>query len=164
MKKHRYLLSLFLPLLLVCFSFVTHAQEKDDVVVYSGYYSRDENDGELARISGNSHYVKFFEKNRFIRLYIPYPYSVKVKSEDISKIFALVNKRTIASAYIKDDFGILDEKIIAHIDVIRRINGDIMYDCGLISPCKVVFGEDSFKVLKKGIAKDHVTLYHHINE
>ena len=164
MKSFKLLLTTFLSVVLIMFSVALYAQEDEDVLVYSGYFSREQNDGEMARITGKSHYVKFFEGNRFIRLYIPYPFSKTVKPDDISKIFQIVNKRTTASAYIKEDFGILSENIIAHIDVIRRVNGDVMYDCGVISPCKIVFAKDSFKVLQKGIFKDHVTNYEYVNK
>ena len=140
------------------------AMDKDDEVIYSGYFSREQNDGELAKMSGKSHYVKFFAENRFIRLYIPYPFSKGVTSEQIREIFEVVGKKYKVDAYIKDDFGVLDEKIIAHIDRIRRVNGEIMFDCGFSAPCKILFDQDSFKVIKKGIVKDHVTLYHHVKE
>ena len=151
-------------MILAVFSTVVHAQDSDDPVVYSGYYNREQNDGEMARITGKSHYVKFFKGNRIIRLYVPYPFSGPISPEDIRSIFQLADKQSTISAYIKDDFGILKEKIIAHIDVIHRVDGEIMYDCGVMSPCKVIFGKDSFKVLQKGIAKDHVTLYEYVSE
>ena len=151
-------------MILAVFSTVLHAQDSDDPVVYSGYYNREQNDGEMARITGKSHYVKFFKGNRIIRLYVPYPFSGPIRPEDIRSIFQMANKQSTISAYIKDDFGILKEKIIAHIDVIHRVSGEIMYDCGVMSPCKIIFGKDSFKVLQKGIAKDHVTLYEYVSE
>jgi len=164
MRNFRLFLVICLSTILSVFAGTLYAQDKEDVVVYSGYYTREQNDGEMARITGKSHYVKFFEGNRIIRLYVPYPFSGPIKPEDLHKIFQLAHKRSAVSAYIKDDFGILDEKIIAHIDVIHRVNGEIMYDCGVMSPCKIVFGKNSFKVLQKGIAKDHVTLYDYVPE
>ena len=148
----------------ILISGATYAIQEEDVVVYSGYYSREQNEGEMAQISGKSHYVKFYSDDRFVRLYIPYPFSKSVRSEQITRIFALVDEKYKVNAFIKDDFGILTEKIIAHIDVYRRVNGEIMFDCGISAPCKVVFDEDAFRVIKKGIVKDHVTIYHHIND
>ena len=143
---------------------IVNAQQEKDVVVYSGYFSREQNDGEMARVTGKSHYVKFFANNRFIRLYVPYPFSRKVTPEQILKVFELVNEKYKTDAYVKDGFGILEEKIIAHIDSIRRVNDEIMFDCGFSAPCKIVFEDGLFKVLKKGIVKDNVTLYHHVKD
>lgn len=140
------------------------AQDEDDVVVYTGYFAREQNDGEMARMSGKSHYVKFYPENRFIRLYIPYPFSKTVEPSSIHKIFDIVNKKTRSDAFIKDDFGILDEKIIAHVDVVKRINGEIMFDCSITAPCKIKFKDNAFVVIKKGIVKDHVTRYDYVSD
>jgi len=164
MKNRGLFITMFLMLSAIVFSDISSAQEDVDVVIYSGYFSREQNDGDMAEMSGKSHYVKFYRDNRFIRLYIPYPYSKTVTPEAIREVFQVVNKQSAGSAYIKDTFGVLDEKIIAHIDVFRRIDGEIMFDCGFSAPCKIVFDKDVFKVLKKGIVKDHVTQYNYVSE
>ncbi|MDH5766009.1 MAG: hypothetical protein OEZ38_08335 [Gammaproteobacteria bacterium] len=158
-----FIVSIFVSFLMLMVD-VVYAQQDEDVVVYSGYFSREQNDGEMAQITGKSHYVKFFADNRFIRLYIPYPFSKKVTSEQIMKVFKVVDEKYKTDAYVKDGFGILEEKIIAHIDSIRRVNDEIMFDCGFSAPCKIVFENDLFKVIKKGIVKDNVTLYYHVKE
>ena len=46
---------------------------QNDAEIYSGYYSREQNYGELARASGKSHYIRFYPENRIVRLLIPFP-------------------------------------------------------------------------------------------
>ncbi len=139
-------------------------QEKEDVVVYEGYFSRQGNNGKMAEMSGFSHYVKFYPNNRVIRLYISYPYSKQVSPEVISKVFKKVSGQTTGNAYIRDTFGLLDKPIVAHLDVFRRIDGEIKFDCGASAPCTIEFLDGLIQVVKKGIVKDHIIKYEHVNE
>ncbi len=139
-------------------------QKKEDVVVYEGYFSRQGNNGKMAEMSGFSHYVKFYPNNRVIRLYISYPYSKQVSAEMISKVFKKVSSQTAGSAYIRDTFGLLDKPIVAHLDVFRRIGGEIKFDCGASAPCTIEFLDGFIQVVKKGIVKDHIIKYEHVNE
>ncbi len=139
-------------------------QEQADVVVYSGYFSRQGNNGKMAKISGYSHYVKFYPGNRIIRLFIAYPYSKQVTSDVIKKVFKVVNRETTGSAYIRDTFGLLEKPVVAHLDVIRRVEGQIMFDCGDSTPCTIEFPNDAMQVVKRGVVKDHVIKYEHIKE
>ena len=144
--------------------FAFSQQEKGDVIVYSGYFSRQGNNGKMAEISGNSHYVKFYPNNRIIRLFIPYPYSKQVTPEVIRKVFNVVNRETTGSAYIRDTFGLLEKPVVAHLDVIRRVDGQVMFDCGDSTPCTIEFPNDSMQVVKRGVVKDHVIKYEHIED
>ena len=65
--------------------------------IYTGYYSREGNFGEMAKSSGNSHFVKFYPDKRFVRLYIPYPYSEQVASEAINAAFAAATAASVSA-------------------------------------------------------------------
>lgn len=127
--------------------------------VYSGYYSREGNDGKMAQTSGNNQYVKFYSEKRIIRLYIPYPYSKTVTSEAINKAFGASKKETTGSAYIKGKFGVMDEMIVAHLDFYHWVNNQVMFDCGKPKPCKVIFNDKSMTVIKPGIVLEHKINY-----
>lgn len=135
----------------------------EDIVVYDGYFAREENDGKMARLSGNSHYMKFYGPDRVIRLFIPYPYSKNVQPETISKIFQQVSKHSAVDVYLKDTFGYLEEKAVVNIGRFRRVAGDIMFDCGMSSPCKINFADKRLEIIKKGVLTDHAIVYDHIN-
>lgn len=127
--------------------------------IYSGYYSREQNDGDIARASKRSHYIRFYPGNRVVRLIIPFPYSTGLSADTIRQIFSKAINRTSGSAYISDTFGILDKKIVAQIDSVRIIEDSYYYDCGVAVPCKIEFVDKGMNIVQKGIVKDHVTAY-----
>jgi hypothetical protein len=160
MNKHG-----FLPLmLLLCSACITASglaqqQEAGEQDIYSGFYSREGNYGDIAKSSGNSHYIKFYPENRFVRLYIPFPYSKEVTSDAINAAFDAAVKETSGSAYIRGKFGVMQQPVIAHIDSFRRLEGQIMYDCGKARPCRIEFGNESMNEIKPGIVMEHNTPY-----
>jgi len=127
--------------------------------IYSGFYSREGNNGEMAKTSGNNHYIKFYPENRIIRLYIPFPYSKTVKPDVINSAFDTAAKKSSGSAYIRDKFGVMDESVVAHLDFFRWVDGQVMYDCGKPTPCRVVFDESYMTVIKPGMVLEHKIRY-----
>lgn len=127
--------------------------------IYTGYYSREGNDGDVARASRNSHYIRFYPENRVVRLIIPFPYAATVDPGDIREVFELAAGMTPGSAYISDTFGVLEERVVVQLDSVRVIDGAHYYDCGLSTPCRIKFNETGMAVVQKGLVKDHVTAY-----
>ncbi|MDH5368382.1 MAG: hypothetical protein OEW99_00035 [Gammaproteobacteria bacterium] len=127
--------------------------------IYSGFYSREGNNDKMAQTTGNNTYVKFYPKNRIIRLYIPYPYAKTVTAEAINKAFDSAVKKSSGSAYIRDKFGAMDKPVVAHLDSFRWVDNQVMYDCGKSSPCKVIFDEKSMTVFKPGMVVEHKINY-----
>jgi len=140
-----------------------NAQHELKKVVYSGYFSREENDGKMARLSGKSHYMKFLPPNRVIRLFISYPYSTSLKPEVISKVFHEISKMTVGDAYIKGKFGYLDEDAITNIGKVKYIDDVVQFDCDARVPCKIVFFDGGLKVIKKGMVADHIIMYDYVD-
>lgn len=138
-------------------------QKIQSPIVFSGYFSREENDGKMARLSGKSHYMKFYAPNRVIRLFIPYPYSTSIKPETISKVFQEVNKMSLGDAYIKGKFGHLKQEVIANIGKVKTNPNSILFDCDATAPCRIEFMEDALKLIKKGILADHVIIFDHVD-
>ena len=132
--------------------------------IYSGYYSREGNNGKMAKTTGNNTYIKFYPEDRIVRLYIPYPYSKTVKSETINKAFNSAVKKSTGSAYIRDKFGVMDKLVVAHLDFFRWIDGQVMFDCSKPTPCKVTFDDSSMTVIKPGIVLEHKIQYELIKD
>lgn len=130
--------------------------------IYAGYYSREQNDGEMARASRNSHYIRFYPGNRVVRLIIPFPYSTTVSADTIRKVFDMAVSRSVGGAYISDTFGLLDERIVAHLDSVRLIDGEYYYDCGVAVPCRIEFMDEGMNIVQQGLVRDHVTAYHFV--
>jgi len=138
-------------------------QKTQSSIVFSGYFSREENDGKMARLSGKSHYMKFYAPNRVIRLFIPYPYSTSVKPETISKVFQEVNKMSLGDAYIRGKFGYLEQEVIANIGKVKSNPSSILFDCDATAPCRIEFMENALKLIKKGILADHVIMFDYVD-
>ena len=132
--------------------------------IYTGFFSQEKNYGELGKTSGHSHYVKFYPENRILRLYIPFPYSKTVNPAAINAAFNAAASKTSGSAYIKDTFGVMEEKVIAHLDTFRWIDGQVMYDCSLAAHCKINFSDDSMTLIKPGVVLEHEILYEWIKD
>lgn len=133
-------------------------------IVFSGYFSREENDGKMARLSGKSHYIKFYAPNRVIRLFVPYPYSMSVKPETISKAFQEVNKMSLNDAFIKGKFGYLEQDAIANIGKVKIKTNSILFDCDASAPCRIEFMENALRIIKKGILADHVIMFDYVDK
>lgn len=131
--------------------------------IYSGYFSREGNDGKMAQTSGNNHYIKFYPEKRIIRLYIPFPYSKTVKPAAINRAFNTAATMSTGSAYIRGKFGVMDELIVAHLDFYHLVDKQVMYDCGKAKPCRVVFDDSFMTVIKPGIVLEHKIRYEHVN-
>ncbi len=138
-------------------------QSEGTVLFYSGFFSREENDGKMARLSGKSHYMKFYPPNRIIRLFIPYPYSTTVKPEAIASVFDTISKKSVGDAFIRGKFAVMDQDVIANLGTVKTGQGIVLFDCDSSSPCRIEFTEKDLKVIKKGILADHIIVYDHVN-
>lgn len=132
--------------------------------IYSGFYSREGNNADMAKTIGNNTYIRFYPENRIVRLYIPYPYSKTVKPETINQAFNSAVKKSTSSAYIRDKFGVMDELIVVHLDFFRWIDNQVMFDCSKPTPCKIDFNENSMTVIKPGIVLEHKVQYELIKD
>ena len=141
------------------------AEESSDKtrLIYPGFFSREGNDGDMAKASGHNEYIKFYPQNRIIRLYIPFPYAKNVKQDAINSAFNNAAKESTGSAYIRSKFGVMDEQIVAHLDFFRWVDDQVMYDCDKPKPCRVTFEDSSMIVIKPGMVLEHKIRYTRMN-
>lgn len=125
----------------------------------SGFYSREGNNGDMAKASGHNEYIRFYPEKRIIRLYVPFPYAQNVAADAINRAFDAAIKETTGSAYIKSKFGVMDELSVAHLDNYRWIDNQVMYDCDKPKPCRVEFDEQHMTVIKPGMVLEHKIRY-----
>lgn len=156
--------SIPLSFILFSISFISTAVFADQTSmneqkIYAGYYSREGNDAKMAQTTGNNTYIKFYPGKRIIRLYIPYPYSKTVKSGEINAAFNSAAKKSTGSAYIRDNFGVMKEPVVAHLDFYHWVNEQVMYDCSKPKPCKITFSDNAMTVIKPGIVLEHKINY-----
>ena len=135
------------------------ASQTPAVDISTGYYSREQNDGELARASGKSQFVRFYEGNRIVTLFIPYPYAATVEPATVREVFERAVQTTSGDAYLSNTFGLLDERATVHLDRIRQIDGGYFFDCGASMPCRIEFIDSGMHVIRRGIVNDTTTEY-----
>jgi len=166
MRNNSSIMLTFLFLSGVLLSEVSYADKIsiDELKIYSGYYSREGNDAKMAKTTGNNTYIKFYPGKRFIRLYIPYPYSKTVTAATINAVFNAAAKKTKGSAYIRDKFNIMEQQVVVHLDFYHWVNEQVMFDCSKPTPCKVTFADDSMTVIKPGIVLEHKIHYSLVSE
>ncbi len=131
---------------------------------YSGYYSREQNDGEIAKASRKSHYIRFYPENRIVRLFIPFPYSRTLSRGVIGQTFEHAINSTTGSAFIQGTFGVLEQRAVANVDFVKKINGAVMFDCDKSAPCRIEFVESGMRVIQKGLVTDHVIAYDYVSD
>ncbi len=146
--------------LLFCSWFaIASAAEKLDI--YSGYYSREGNDSKAAEVSGNSFYIKFYPDQWVVMLYVPYPYSLEVKPDLLKKVFAKIERKS--AAYIKNDFGLLKEKAVAHVERFGMVKeNEARFECDGMAPCQVIFEGDTLDMIKAGIISNHIIRFRRV--
>ncbi len=141
----------------------SQAQERPDI--YSGYYSRDGNDDQAARITGNSIYIKFYPDQWVVMLYVPYPYSLTVKPAALHQTFRNVKRQARSKSYIRSDFGVLKEKATAHIETYRMLDDSTaMFECDGTAPCRVKFNGDTMEMIKAGMLNNHIIGFSRIDD
>ncbi len=127
--------------------------------IYTGYYSREENDGKMARASRKSHYIRFYPENRIVRLFIPFPYSSTLSPGVIRQVFDRALNMTTGSTFIQDTFGLLDQRVFVNVDFLKDIDGRFVFDCEKTIPCRIEFVERGMRIVQKGVVTDHVIVY-----
>lgn len=124
-------------------------------MVFDGYYERSDEDGKIARMSGSSQYIRFYPGNRIIRLYVPHPYVGDLSPGVLRRVFSRAHGSTAGSAFIRDDFGELEQAVVAHLDVVRVIDDRILFDCSNSAPCEVLFSPGEMVIVNPGIVGNH---------
>ncbi len=127
--------------------------------VPSGYFEREGNEGELALVTGMSEFVRLYPGWRIARLYIPFPYAASVSPETVRRVFETVHATTTGSAYLRGDFGVLEEEAIAHLDTLKHVDEKLLFDCGRPAPCVVEISRDELVVVTPGVVKDKEVHY-----
>ncbi len=152
---------LWITVVVLFCSWFTSASAGDKLDIYSGYYSREGNDGRAAEVSGNSLYIKFYPDGWVVLLYIPYPYSKSLQPASIKKVFASTERKS--AAYVRGTFGVLKKKAIVHTE---RFNwtkeNEVRFECDGMAPCQAVFQGEDMDMIKAGIISNHIIRFNRV--
>ena len=115
-------------------------QATDKKNIFDGYYSREGNNGSATRTNHHNIYMKLYtgEGQQWVAmLHIPLPYASSVDPAVIPEIFKKIRKKINTSAFIRDDFGYLEEKATVQFERFGYMQDKIIFECGSLAPCTI---------------------------
>jgi len=127
-----------------------------------GYYAREGNDGSPAQAAGNNIYIRFFPDRWLGMLFLPWPYATEVDPATIPRVFDAARAQTTSSAYLRGDFGLLQQKATLHIERYGYLEDRIVFECGSLAPCTIRLGEGYLELIKPGVINEHIVRYRHV--
>lgn len=139
-------------------------QATDKKDIFEGYYSREGNNGSPTRTNHHNIYMKLYaDDGQWVAmLHIPLPYASSVDPAVIPKIFEKIRKQINTSAYIRDDFGYLEEKATVQFERFGYMQDKIIFECGSLAPCSIKPADGYLELIKPGMLNEHIIKYDHI--
>jgi hypothetical protein len=137
-------------------------QHADKVEDFSGHYSRVGNNGSPSVASGNNIYIKFFSDRWIGMLFVPYPYASGIDPSTLTRVFEKAKQQTSSAAYIRGDFGELEELVTLQFERYGYLEDRIVFECGSLSPCTLKLGMDYLDLIKPGMINEHIIRYEHV--
>ncbi len=138
-------------------------QPSDKMDVYSGHFSREGNYGSPAKTTNSNIFIKLFENQWIVMLYVPLSSSDPLDPAMITKALEDAKKQASStSAYIRDTFGQLEEKAIATVEKFGFIADEIVFECNSLAPCTIKLKDNYLELVKPGIINEHIIKYNHV--
>jgi hypothetical protein len=131
--------------------------------IFDGHYAPDIVGENPARSGGNEIFIKFFPDRWLGLMFVPYPYADRVGEGRVTQAFERARQQTGSAAYIKDSFGLLEEKVTVQIERYGYYQDRIAFECGALSPCTIRIGNGFLEFSKPGVVTEHVVLYRHVD-
>jgi len=131
--------------------------------ILDGHYAPDIVGEKPSQAGGNEIFVKFFPDRWLALMFVPYPYAGRVDAGLVTRAFERARRQTASAAYIKDSFGLLEEKATVQIERYGYYQDRIAFECGALSPCTIRIGDGFLEFAKPGVVSEHVTLYRHVD-
>jgi len=129
-----------------------------------GHYTPDIVGASPSQTGGNEIFVKFYPDRWLALMFVPYPYAERVDAGLITQVFERARQQTDSAAYIKDSFGLLEEKATVQIERYGYYQDRIAFECGALSPCTIRIGDGFLELSKPGVVTEHVVLYRHVGD
>lgn len=162
-RSGKRVLSTFFILSILLVGGIQPAVANENVDIFSGYYSRDREDGKAAEIAGVSKYVKFYPDHWVVMIYIPYEYSLGLSPTMIHAALEDIKSQAKTKSYFKAKFGELTEVAVAHAEIYRIMDdGQIEFECDGTAPCRAKPSGDTMEVRKAGMLSDHIIPYNRV--
>lgn len=131
--------------------------------ILDGYYAPDIVGARPAQTGGNEIFLKFYPERWLGLMFVPFPYAERVDANLVAQAFERARQQTDSAAYIKDSFGLLEEKATVQIERYGYYQDRIAFECGALSPCTIHIGNGFLEFSKPGVVSDRVVLYRHVD-
>ncbi len=161
--KGRYTKTLLLNLL-TFITVVGFSPPIQAIDIYQGHFSREGNNDSPSITSRNNIYIKLFKNQWVAMLYIPYPYARSVSAAAVTKVFQQAKSQTTGSAYLRGEFGQLQELATVQIEKFGYLDNQLVFECGALSPCTIKLYDDFLELIKPGVISEHIIKYNHVIE
>lgn len=152
--------------ILITFAFfptsILSDQPKEKMDIFAGYFAREGNNESPSVATQHNIYIKLFENQWIVMLYVPLEIAENLKPTSIDKALEEAKKKTNTSAYIRDTFGILEERAIATIEKYGYIEDTIVFECNSLAPCTIKLKDGYLEFIKPGIINEHIIKYNHV--
>jgi hypothetical protein len=130
--------------------------------ILDGHYAPDIVGANPAEAGGNEIFVKFFPDRWLGLMFVPYPYAERVDADLVTKAFERARGQTGSAAYLKDSFGLLEEKATVQIERYGYYQDRIAFECNALAPCTIRIGNGFLEFSRPGVVAEHVVLYRHV--
>ena len=138
------------------------AQQADEMDIYAGHFSMEGNKGSATRATNHNIYIKFFEPQWIVTLYIPHPYADGLDPQTITDALEQAKKQTAASAYLKGKFGQLEENSIASVERFGYLEERLVFECNSLAPCTIKLNDGFLEMIKPGVINEHIIKFDHV--
>ena len=137
-------------------------QQAKKMDIHAGHFSMEGNNASPSRTTKNNIYLKLFKDQWIITLHIPYPSATTVQPEAVEKVFEQIKKQAKTRAYVRGTYGQLTEPATAQVEKYGYIEDKIIYECGSLSPCTIMLGDDYLELIKPGVINEHIIKFNHV--
>mgnify|MGYP001818948907 CR=1 FL=1 len=137
-------------------------QQANEMDIYAGHFSMEGNKGSATRATNHNIYIKFFEGQWIVTLYIPHPYADGLDPQTITDALEQVKKQTAAAAYLKGEFGRLEKSSIASVERFGYLEDRLVFECNSLAPCTIKLNDGFLEMIKPGVINEHIIKFDHV--
>ncbi len=151
-----------LLVLVIAISSIGFSAQTQALDIYTGHFNREGNNQTPSATSKNNIYIKIFKDQWVAMLYIPYPYAKTVSDQAITRVFEAAKAQTGGSAYLRGEFGQLEQLATVQIEKFGFLDDVLVFECGALSPCTIKVHDDYIELVKPGVINEHIIKYTHV--
>ncbi len=131
--------------------------------IFDGHYAPDVVGERPLQSGGNEIFVKFFPDRWLGLMFVPFPYAERVDPALVTQAFERARQQAGSAAFLKDSFGLLEEKATVQIERYGYLQDRIAFECSALAPCTIRIGNGFLEFVRPGVVSERVVLYRHVD-